>query len=81
MPTSERKYYVTTYVIKVLSEDEHVENMTPYEVAEAIDTGPCVGVTETNSEEVTAERMASLLEEYGSEPGFFRLDEEGNEED
>jgi len=75
-----RKYFLTTYTIKVLSEDDHVENLSPHEVAEAIDTGDCVGVTETSSRELSAEATAELLFEFGSEPSFFRLDKEGNEE-
>lgn len=74
-----RKYFLTTYTIKVLSEDRHVEDFSPAEVAEVIDTGDCVGVTETSSELIDGKRAAELLTEFGSEPGFFRLDDEGNE--
>jgi len=76
-----RKYFLTTYTIKVLSEDRDVEDLLPSEVAEAIDTGDCVGITDTRSEEITPKRAANLLIEFGSEPGFFRLDEDGNHED
>lgn len=79
--SDERRYFLTTYTIKVLSEDRHVEDLSPAEVAEAIDTGDCVGITNTRSEEITPKRAADLLIEFGSEPGFFRLDEDGNHED
>lgn len=49
--SDKRKYFLTTYTIKVLSEDRSVEELSPHEVAEVIDTGDCVGVTETASEE------------------------------
>jgi len=48
--SDERRYFLTTYTIKVLSEDRHVEDLSPAEVAEAIDTGDCVGITNTRSE-------------------------------
>jgi hypothetical protein len=76
-----RKYFLTTYTIKVLSEDDHVENLSPREVAEAIDTGDCVGITETSSREISPVVAAEMLFEFGSDPSFFRLDKEGNEED
>lgn len=75
-----RKYFLTTYTIKVLSEGEHVEDLSPRELAEAIDTGDCVGVTETSSRELSGQSAADMLFEFGSEPEFFGLDKEGNEE-
>lgn len=79
------KYFLTTYTILVLSEDNHVEDATPAELAEFIDTGPCVGLICPSSKEITAERAAELLTEYGSEPGFFQAlgfteEEEENED-
>jgi hypothetical protein len=50
-------------------------------VAEAIDTGDCVGITETSSREISPVVAAEMLFEFGSDPSFFRLDKEGNEED
>lgn len=75
-----RKYFLTTYTIKVLSEDYPVEDLTPAEVAEAIDTGNCVGLTEASSVEIDGKRAATLLTEFGSEPGYFMLDDEGYDE-
>lgn len=70
-----RRYYYTTYTIKVLSEDAPVTNLSPSEVVEAIDTGDCVGDVNASAEEVTAEEMSELLVEFGSCPEFFQLED------
>ena len=77
-----RKFFRTVVQVVVLTED------TPYEYAslEGLDyditDGDAVGEVEVvESAEVTAKEMADLLRKVRSEPGFFRLDDEGNELD
>ncbi len=73
-------FYHTTVKVEVLSEQALPAFFDLGALARAIDTGDCVGrVTLDNEKEVTGEQMAALLYEFGSEPGFFSLDNEGKE--
>ena len=73
---SDRKFYKTVVCVTVLSEDEPWSgdlSWLSYDVTE----GDCVGAgVDVSSEEVTAERMVTLLEEAGSDPSFFDIEEE-----
>lgn len=75
-----RKFFKTEIAVVVLSEDVPIEFDSLKEVDNAITTGDCSGqYTVTSQKEVPAKEMVKLLAEQGSEPGFFRLDEDGNE--
>lgn len=75
------RYYLTTFTFKVLSEDAPVDDAEPNELVDLIDAGPCVGTYESSSEEISPKTAAELLSAFGSEPGFFRLDENGDPEE
>lgn len=70
-------YFRTILVIEVLSEREAF-NGDFEELAEATQTGDCVGSTKMRAvEQCSASEIAALLTEAGSTPGFFSLDEAG----
>lgn len=76
-----RTFYKQTITIVVLSEDKPLDAFDLEDIHEACDHGDCVGqVIHETSEEISAEQCAKELVEIGSEPGFFRLDEEEEEE-
>jgi hypothetical protein len=76
-----RKFYKTTFTFTILTEDEPVGDVSPAEADAICDDGPGVGVFEnTGHEELTPKQAADALTELGSEPGFFSLDEDGNDE-
>ena len=65
----------------VLSEDS-IEGRDIGYIIESCDTGDCVlHSTEFDEKSISNKQMADALYEAGSEPGFFRLDDEGNMED
>lgn len=74
---TERKFYKTTITVVVLTED--LLEGSPLELSTIVsecDEGAFVSHSEyRKSEEVTAEQMANLLKEAGSEPDFFQIEE------
>lgn len=77
---TERKFYKTQIIITVLSEG------TPYEPAylstihEDITSGDCSGQWDTlKPEELNGKQAADALVAQDSDPGFFNLDDEGND--
>jgi hypothetical protein len=78
-----RKFYRTTFIYEVLSEDEPVDNCLDLgTLREVTHYGDCVGrFGETRVNELTGKEAADALYEFGSEPGFFLLDDEGLPED
>jgi len=78
---SERKFFRTTFKVVVLSEDTSVENIEDLaEIATIIDTGDCVGdVSVDTVEQITGPQAATALYALRSEPGFFMLDDDGND--
>lgn len=74
-----RKFYKTIYRIEVLSE-EPVGETDLDTIEHLITDGPCSGLLHLESEhEVSGPDMVQLLYAQGSEPGFFRLSEEGED--
>lgn len=74
----DRKYYRTRITVSVLSEKPQAADLPLEDVAYMINEGDCVGqVTQSESKEMTAKNMARSLYRYGSEPGFFRLNDDG----
>jgi predicted metal-binding protein len=75
---TERKFYKTTIVFEVLSEeplsgDESLE-LLHYKITE----GDCSGRRiSSNQEEINGKQAADALYAHGSEPSFFMLDDEG----
>jgi hypothetical protein len=82
MPST-RKFFVTTITVKVLSEDTPVvTDVELLDLNEQTQAGDYVMLSQDGfQEQVTPARMAELLDEAGSEPGFFALDHEGNSTD
>ena len=71
-------FWKTVYTVTVLSEDRPLETDDLNEVAYAIIEGDCSGQVEiTETTKVDGPTMARLLEEQGSDPGFFMLNEDG----
>lgn len=78
--TTKRRFYKTTYIIEVLSEDQILLNLSLAELDHEMNEGSYVGrVKDVNSTTVNSKTMAELLSEFGSEPGFFMLDDKGNQ--
>ena len=76
---TERKFYRTVVEIEILSEEPYSnENLS--QIAYDITEGDCSGAYGVvNSETVDGKTMAEMLLNQGSDPGFFMLDEEGND--
>lgn len=78
---SKRKFYRTVIEVEVLSE-EAVDFGDLAAVHYAITDGECSGQwSVTHSEPVCGPTMAKLLKEQGSDPSYFRLDDDGNDRD
>ncbi len=70
-------YFENRVVVTVLSQGTPLEDMDLEQIAEAINTGDCVGqVTYATPIRLSAEAMATRLSELGSEPSFFGIDED-----
>lgn len=77
-----RAYFESVLQIKVLSEESSAEGMGLQQLVDAITTGDCVGeVAFLGARQISAQTAARRLSEMGSEPGFFRLSEDGVHED
>lgn len=78
---SKRKFYRTTIVIEVLSEEPYTPDSVQqidYDIIE----GDCSGqMFAGKSFEVDGPTMAANLKAQGSDPEFFQLDDEGNDLD
>lgn len=75
-----REFYRTIIHVEVLSEEPYVFDGNLCDVAADISTGDCSGVArKVQEEKCKGARMAQLLIAQGSDPEFFRLDENGND--
>jgi len=78
---TERKFYRTIFTVEVLSEEEPeavgLETLN-YQITEGDWSGR---VEKGRSKKVSGKVMAKLLENQGSDPAFFCLDENGNDAD
>lgn len=80
-PTADHRFFKTIFRVEVLSERSPVSDLGLEAIAEAIDAGDCVGAFDVVAVQgLSATEAAAALEELGSEPGFFRLDEEDDDE-
>lgn len=75
-----RKFYKNVITVTVLSEDTPVEFDNLADLHDIIDTGDCVGKYTTTSESISDDETRASLYEMGSEPGFFGLEDEEDEE-
>lgn len=73
-----KKFFRTVIQIEVLSEDAPVSpNCDLAFIEQQITDGPWSGIVEvSNTEEVSAKKMAVLLQKQGSSAGFFGLAED-----
>jgi hypothetical protein len=79
---STRKFYKRIFQVEVLSEDPIPEEMDLDGLHCQITDGEWSGVvTALNEEVVDGARMAELLIHQGSDPGFFRLTDKGEDDD
>lgn len=78
-----RKFFKQVLRVTVLTEDKplrHYGNLGL--VHEAITAGDCSGaIEEVSCTEMTPQEAVKNLEAQGSEPGFFRLGEDGEDMD
>lgn len=79
MAQSKRKFYRTVLQVEVLSEEPY--NFDSLQAtAYDIDEGGCSGKVEVvKSEVLNARQAAKALDNQGSAPEFFRIDEKGND--
>jgi len=76
-----RKFYKTTIKVEVLSELPLPSNPNLAGIAYAIIDGDCSGTVTTESvEELDGPAAAKALMEQGSDPSFFMLTENGENE-
>jgi hypothetical protein len=82
MADEPRKFFKTVIQVVVLSEGEYDDPGSLSQVAYDIDEGDCSGQYHIlSSREVDGPTMAKLLIEQDSEPGFFGLTDEGEDQD
>lgn len=82
MAPSKRKFYLTRFIVEVLSEGEIPDGVDMRDVMRECDEGEYVlHSTNTESIEHTPKNMAKLLNDAGSDPEFFQLDENGEDLD
>lgn len=77
---TERKFHKQTIVFEVLSEDPLSGYETLNDLFHMTTTGDCSGRTISSThEEIDGKTAADTLYEHGSEPEFFRLNDEGDD--
>lgn len=75
---AKRKFFLTTLTVEVLSEDSPLDpDMSLTDVDEFIGEGDGVGRIRFSKRSITSRGAATTAKLYGSEPGFFRLDDKG----
>jgi hypothetical protein len=75
-----RKFYRTKVTVEVLSEDPIATDASLYSICEAITTGGCSGVVNISEPGVLNGKEAAVaLLKQGSDPEFFRIDEQGKD--
>jgi len=77
---SKRKFYRTVIELEVLSE-EPIVDMAIGDINYEMENGHLSGLykTKIQDKEVNGKEMAKMLQEQGSDPEFFLLDEDGND--
>lgn len=79
---SKRKFYRTVIKVEILSEEKYPDGSSLEGIAYDIGDGDCVGriSTTVDNQPVPPDKMVKLLNEFGSEPGFFQLNPDGSDE-
>lgn len=79
---TKRKFYRTVFTVEVLSEEPFGDGVDLVDLKYMINEGDCSGcIRQSDPEELDGLRAARALEKQHSDPGFFRLDEDGNDYD
>lgn len=77
---SKRKFYVTKFTVTVLSEQPIGDCLELRTIDSLITEGDCSGAVEQHQSKVVGgKKMAALLLEQQSDPGFFGLTEDGKD--
>ena len=77
-----QKFYKTIFTFEVLSEKRLPGDLDLVDINQMTYDGNCVGrFGETRVIRLSGKEAADALYEFGSEPGFFQLDDDGNEEE
>lgn len=77
---TKRQFYRTTVEVEILSERPLDGSYSLDEINYMITEGDCSGRMEVTRRDIIDGRTcASMLINQGSDPGFFSIDEEGNE--
>ena len=72
-------YYLTTFTIQTVSRDP-VEDLDLESLAYEITEGDLIGgELKAKSLQITSKEAADSLTAFGADPGFFNLDDDGNE--
>jgi hypothetical protein len=80
---SKRKFFKTTFMVSVLSDDKPVPMDADLDTIHYMITdGDCVGTIEVAATaELTGKEAADALKAAGSTPDFFQLNDDGTEQD
>lgn len=77
-PATEPKFFRSSFLVEVLSQDEPTSQMGLSEIAYAISEGDCSGATRCiGVDQLTAQQCAAALLSQGSSPSFFKIEEHG----
>jgi len=78
---SERKFYKTTIHVEIVSEEPFSDGEELQDIVRSCITGGNSFKWDfvRNSEPIDGQYAASMLMDQGSDPGFFQLDEQGND--
>lgn len=77
---SKRRFFKTTFEVCVLSENQHTADMELKDLARECSTGALVGTLDVQLiTKLDGREAAQALLFAGSEPGFFRLTEDGED--
>ncbi len=80
MARSKRKFYLTRFVVSILSENRVPDDITPFEVGDQITNGDWSGVFRIEGDkELTPKQAAKALKNQGSDPAFFQLNDKGED--
>jgi hypothetical protein len=75
-----RKFYKNVVTITVITEDAPLDQMSLAAVEYEISEGDCVGgPLDIKSTAMGGKRTANMLYDFGSEPDFFHLDDNGKD--
>lgn len=81
---SQRKFYRSVVTLEILSETpiaDRLGEMRLEDIAYEITDGDWSGDWNSEHDELDGPAMAKALQAQGSDPGFFRLTEDGEDDD